>query len=68
MVKEVGSDKVIKGMQKQNISSFRIIEDVYINKKTLKIEAKLLALLPIAAVYTDDGDMRGTKPLFYLYF
>jgi hypothetical protein len=38
------------------------------NKKTLKIEAKLLAIIPIAAVFTNEGDMRGTMPLFYLYF
>jgi len=68
MVKEVGTEKVKKGLQKQNITSFRIIEDVYINKKTLKIEAKLLALLPIAAVFTNDGELKGTMPLFYIYF
>jgi len=68
MVKDPASQKVVKGLQKQNISSFRIVEDVYINKKTQKFEARIMALLVIAAVYTEEGDMRGTMPLFYVYF
>ena len=67
-VKEAGSNKVIKGMQKQNIISFRIVEDVYINKKTLTVETKLLALIPIAAVYTEQAELRGSMQLFYIYF
>ena len=67
MVKDPETQKVISGLQKQNISAVRIIEDVYISKKTFRMEAKILALIPIAEVYTNEGDMRGTMPLFYIY-
>lgn len=67
MVKDPATQKVISGLQKQNISAVRIIEDVYISKKTFRAEAKIQTLIIIAAVYTNEGDMRGTMPLFYVY-
>jgi len=68
LVKETGSTKLAYGYKKQNITTIRFIVDIYINKKSLNVETKLLALVPYAVVYDKEGLVMWMHPLFYLYF
>jgi hypothetical protein len=51
-----------------DITKIRFLEEWQINEKTLQISKKVLGMAPMRQDYSPDGEVRGFKPLFWIYF
>jgi len=59
---------LIKEIRIQDITKLRFMEEWYIDKSTLVFTKKVIGLCPLAEVYTETGELRGFKPLFWIFF
>jgi len=51
-----------------DITKLRFIEEWSIDKNTLQIEKKVLGMALLKEDFDQDGEMRGYKPVFWIYF
>ena len=51
-----------------DITKLRFLEEWSMNEKTLAISKKVLGICPLAERHTDSGELRGYKPLFWIFF
>jgi len=51
-----------------DITKLRFLEEWRIDEKTLQIEKKVLGLALMLANYDPNGDLRGYKQMFWIYF
>jgi len=51
-----------------DITKLRFLEQWSMNEKTLAISKKVLGICPLAERRTDSGELRGYKPLFWIFF
>ena len=62
-------DNVItKNILLEDIVKLRFLEEWYYNNKNLQIYKKVVGICPMAAAYDEQGELKGYKPLFWLYF
>jgi hypothetical protein len=59
---------VTHSIDMKDIVKIRFLEEWLWDEKTLFIQKKIAGIAPIAAVYMDDGELKGYKPLFWIYF
>jgi hypothetical protein len=52
----------------KDIVKIRFLEEWFWDEKTLLIQKKVVGIAPVAAAYTEEGDLKGYKPLFWIYF
>ena len=51
-----------------DVKRFRVKEDWFFDKQRSMLEVRIIGICPVVDVFNDDGTMRGTKPLFWIYF
>jgi len=51
-----------------DITKLRFLEEWRINEKTMEIEKKVLGMALMLANYDPNGDLRGYKQMFWIYF
>jgi hypothetical protein len=51
-----------------DITKLRFLEEWSMNDKTLAFTKKVAAICPMAERLTDSGELRGYKPLFWVFF
>jgi len=62
-------DTVVKReLQLSDISRLRFLEEWYLNEETGFITKKVIAICPLVESYTEQGELRGYNPLFWLSF
>lgn len=59
LVKEIGT---------HDISKVRFMEEWYMNKESLVFSKKVIGICPLVEVFTENGDFKGNKPLFWVFF
>lgn len=52
----------------EDIVKLRFLEEWNYNKQSLQISKKVVGICPIASAYDDKGELKGYKPLFWIYF
>jgi len=55
-------------LQSNDIVQYKIKEDWFFDKETSKMDVRILGIAPIIYVKDDNGNITGTKELFWLYF
>jgi len=50
------------------IKKIRFLEEWSMNEKTLEFSKKIAGICPLAERLTDSGELRGYKPLFWVFF
>ncbi len=62
-------DTVIqKDFRSADVKSLRIKEDVYFDRQRSQVEVRILGICPVMDDIDDNGNYRGPKPLFWIYF
>jgi len=51
-----------------DITKLRFLEEWSMNDKTLALTKKVAGICPLAERLTDSGELRGYKPLFWVFF
>ncbi|NVO19216.1 MAG: hypothetical protein HXX13_05915 [Bacteroidetes bacterium] len=51
-----------------NISRLRFLEEWSMDEKSLAFSKKVLGICPLMEAYTDNGELKGYKPLFWVFF
>jgi len=51
-----------------DIKKIRFLEEWRMNEKTLEFSKKIAGICPLAERLTDFGELRGYKPLFWVFF
>jgi hypothetical protein len=51
-----------------DITKLRFLEEWSMNEKTLAFTKKITGICPLAERLTDSGELRGYKPLFWVFF
>jgi gliding motility associated protien GldN len=60
---------ITKKFDPLSIMKFRIKEDWFFDKQRSVMDVRILGICPILDEYEDDGvTLKGTKPLFWIYF
>lgn len=52
----------------ENVKQFRIKEDWFFDKKTSKMEVRILGIAPLLDEYDDNGNFKFTRPLYWIYY
>jgi hypothetical protein len=52
----------------ENISRFRVAQDIYFDAKTNSFKTRILAIAPIRIVRRDDGSIKYNYPLFWIVY
>ncbi len=60
--------KIVVSMMEQGIYSVKIKETWRFNKETDQLEKKVIALAPRMPVVSEDGELKGYTPLFWVFF
>lgn len=62
-------DSVVKReLQLSDITRLRFLEEWYLNDGSGLITKKVIAVCPLVGSYTEQGELRGYNPLFWLSF
>ena len=59
---------IVNSIDIKDIVKIRFLEEWFWNEKTLSVQKKVAGIAPVAAAYTEDGELKGYKPLFWIYF
>lgn len=51
-----------------DVSRLRFLEEWQMNEKTLEITKKVAGICPMVERFSDSGELRGYKPLFWVFF
>jgi gliding motility associated protien GldN len=57
-----------KNFEPVDVKSLRIKEDFYFDRQRSQFEVRILGICPVMDDYDDNGNYRGPKPLFWIYF
>jgi hypothetical protein len=52
----------------RDITRLRFLEEWYMDKTSLAFTKKVVGICPMVESYTDSGDLKGYKPLFWVFF
>jgi len=62
-------DTVInKNLDTRNITRLRFLEEWRMDEKTLAFTKKVIGICPLIEAYTEQGELKGYKPLFWVFF
>jgi gliding motility associated protien GldN len=65
-------EMIMKPMKKEltagNISQYWIKEDWFFDKQRSVMEVRIIGICPLVQKLSEDGDVIGLKPLFWIYF
>lgn len=50
------------------VKQIRIKEDWFFDKQRSVMDVRIIGICPITEEYDDEGELKGTKPLFWIYF
>lgn len=50
------------------VKQIRLKEDWFFDKQRSVLDVRILGICPITEEYDDDGELKGYKPLFWVYF
>jgi len=59
---------VVTELHLSEITRLRFLEEWYIDKSTLKFTKKVAGICPMLERRSDSGELRGYKPLFWVFF
>lgn len=59
---------LITEIRLRDITKLRFLEEWRMNNKTLEFNKKVLGICPMVEKLTDSGEIRGYKPLFWVFF
>ena len=59
---------MITEIRLSDITKFRFLEEWSMNDKTLAFSKKVAGICPMVERRTDSGELRGYKPLFWVFF
>jgi len=59
---------ITKIFEPADVKSLRLKEDFYFDRQRSVMEVRILGICPVMDDYDDNGNYRGPKPLFWIYF
>jgi hypothetical protein len=59
---------ITKDLKLADITRLRFLEEWRMDEKTLSFSKKVTGICPLLEVYAADGELRGYKPLFWVFF
>ena len=59
---------LVSEIRLSDITKLRFLEVWQINEKTLAVTKKVSGICPLAERHTETGELRGFKPLFWVFF
>jgi len=59
---------ITKDFKPEDVMMFRLREFWVFDKQRSVMECRIMAICPVIILYDDDGEFKGTKPLFWVYF
>jgi hypothetical protein len=59
---------LITEIRLSDIAKLRFLEEWSMNEKTLSFTKKVAGICPMVERFTDSGELRGYKPLFWVFF
>ena len=59
---------LVNELRLSDITKLRFLEEWKMDDKTLGFSKKVLGICPMVEKYTDSGELRGYKPLFWVFF
>ncbi|MBW6491519.1 MAG: hypothetical protein K0B15_10045 [Lentimicrobium sp.] len=59
---------VTRELQLSDITRVRFLEEWYMNEDNGRITKKVIAMCPLVESYTEEGQMRGYQPLFWMSY
>ena len=59
---------LVSEIRLSDITKIRFLEEWKMNEKTLAFTKKVAGICPMVERRTDSGELRGYKPLFWVFF
>jgi gliding motility associated protien GldN len=59
---------VVTEFKPTDVKMFRIKEDWFFDKQRSQMDVRILGICPIVDDYDENGNYRGIKPMFWIYF
>jgi len=59
---------IVKDFDPTAVKQIRVKEDWFFDKQRSVLDVRILGLCPILEDYDDNGEFKGYKPLFWIYF
>lgn len=59
---------IVREMHLKDITRLRFLEEWSYNPKTLNVSKKTIGICPLLRRYSESGDLRGYRPLFWIFF
>lgn len=63
---ELESKPVVIPLSPQSIVKYRLVEDWYFNKKTSTMNVKILSIVPVREIYSNEGIFIGYSPMYWV--
>jgi gliding motility associated protien GldN len=60
--------KTFEPIESIDIVRYRIKEDWFFDRERSVMDVRIMGLSPVKNVLDDNGELRGQKPLFWIYF
>jgi len=59
---------IVRNLDLRSITRIRFLEEWRMDEKTLAFSKKVAGICPIQEVFTEAGELKGYKPLFWVFF
>ena len=59
---------MVSEIRLSDITKIRFLEEWSVNEKTLAITKKVAGICPLVERFSESGELRGYKPLFWVFF
>ncbi|MEI6764790.1 MAG: hypothetical protein WCM76_04055 [Bacteroidota bacterium] len=59
---------IVENFDRRDVHRITFLEEWYLDEKALTFEKKVVGLCPAITMYTDSSEVKGYKPMFWLYF
>ena len=59
---------IVKKFEASDVKKIRIKEDWYFDRQRSVLEVRILGICPVGDSYDENGEYRGDRPLFWIYF
>ncbi len=65
---ESGEEAVQGELNRSAVNRFRVKQEWYFDKETMRLESRVKGLAPLETIYNEDETERGDLPLFWVLF
>lgn len=65
---EGAEDTAWNDIESDAISAYRLKEEWFFDRERSKMDVRILGIAPVRLEFNDDGTVRGSKPMFWIYF